>query len=374
MLGQLFIDLPLPPVSGPTGRLPSTHQTPSTYAGGCQKIMEISPTSRQPRREPWSLERLNYERSILLGMSIDTSTASTYSSALNSYLTFCKMHGLPVEPTPQTLSYYTTFQSFHINPKSVDSYLSGVCNQLEAFFPDVRKNRTSTLVTRTLAGAKRYRGSPTTRKSPLTVANLVTVSTNLASSTDHDDLLFNAQLNTGFTGLLRLGEITWPNKISLRDYKKVTMRFSLDLTPTQYSFWLPTHKADTVFEGNKIVVCKISGAPDPLPIMVQYIKSRDARFSFHPQLWLKADGTIPLRSWFMNRLSRYFGPHIAGQSMRAGGATAMAEAGAVPQLIKGAGRWSSTAFERYIRKNPVVLHALILSRTSHYDTTTSSPN
>src|ERR1700733_3309167 len=120
-------------VSGPTRRLPSIHQTPSTYTGGCQKIMEISPTSCQPRHEPWSLECLNYEHSILLGMSIDTSTASTYSSALNSYLTFCKMHGLPIEPTPQTLSCYTTFQSFHINPKSVDSYLSGICNQLEAF-------------------------------------------------------------------------------------------------------------------------------------------------------------------------------------------------------------------------------------------------
>jgi hypothetical protein len=133
------------------------------------------------------------------------------------------MHGLPVNPTPQTLSYYITFQSFFINPKSVDSYLSGICNQLEAFFPDIRKNRTSSLVTRTLAGAKRYRGTPTVRKSPLTVANLVLVAHNLAPSTDHDDLLFNAQLNTGFTELLRLGELTWPNKIALRDYRKVTM-------------------------------------------------------------------------------------------------------------------------------------------------------
>ena len=49
------------------------------------------------------------------------------------------------------------------------------------------------------------------------------------------------------------------------------------------------------------------------------------------------------------------------------GATAMAEAGAEPQLIKGAGQWSSSDFERYIRKNLVVLHALILSRSSHYD-------
>ena len=83
------------------------------------------------------MKRLNYERSILLGMSIDHSTVMTYTSALNSYLTFCKSHGIPIEPTPQTLSYYTTFQSFHINPKSVDSYLSVICNQLEPYFPEV---------------------------------------------------------------------------------------------------------------------------------------------------------------------------------------------------------------------------------------------
>jgi hypothetical protein len=39
---------------------------------------------------------------------------------------------------------------------------------------------------------------------------------------------------------------------------------------------------------------------------------------------------------------------------------------AVPELIKGASRWSSIAFEHYIQKNPVVLHTLILSHSSHY--------
>src|ERR1700733_5425766 len=101
--------------------------------------------------------------------------------------------------------------------------------------------------------------------------------------------------------------------------------------------------------------------------MHHYISSCDRLFPFHSQLWLKADGTVPCRSWFISHLRHYFGSDIAGQSIRAGGATAMAEAGAEPILIKGAGWWSSIAFERYIRKNPVVLHALILSRTSHYD-------
>ena len=196
---------------------------------------------------------------------------------------------------------------------------------------------------------------------PLTTANLLVVSRDLCLSLDHDDLLFDAQVNTGFTGLLHLGEMTWLNK--------VTMCFSLEFFAWEYSFWLPTHKADTTFKGNQIVVRQVSGAPDPLPVMKCYIDSRDARFPFHPQLWLKADRTIPLCSWFINRLQHYFGPNIAGQSMRAGGATAMAEAGAVPELIKGAGCWSSKSFERYICKNPVVLHALILSRSSHYDRT-----
>jgi hypothetical protein len=41
----------------------------------------------------------------------------------------------------------------HIALKSVDSYLSSICNQLESAFPDVRKVRTSPLVKNTLKGA-----------------------------------------------------------------------------------------------------------------------------------------------------------------------------------------------------------------------------
>jgi hypothetical protein len=132
------------------------------------------------------------------------------------------------------------------------------------------------------------------------VTNLLVVSRDIASSTHHDDILFNAQLNSGFAGLLRLGELTWPDKLVLRNFKKVTMCSSFHQSTQEYSFWLPTHKADTTFEGNKIVIRKISGSPDPLPIIMCYIKSRDTLFPSHPQLWLKADGTIPLRSWFIS--------------------------------------------------------------------------
>ena len=91
--------------------------------------MRILSTSKQPSRPAWTLERLVYEHSILLGMSIDASTHLSYTSALNSYLTFCKLHNFDINPTPETLSLYVMYQSTFINPKSIDSYLSRIANK-----------------------------------------------------------------------------------------------------------------------------------------------------------------------------------------------------------------------------------------------------
>src|SRR6267154_581270 len=109
-------------------------------------MIRITPSSKQPVRHAWTMDRLIHEQSILLGMAIDNTTATTYTSATNSYLMFCKLHNLPINPTPETLSYYIAFQSSHINPKSVVSYLARICNNLEPFFPDIRCNRASALV------------------------------------------------------------------------------------------------------------------------------------------------------------------------------------------------------------------------------------
>ena len=95
--------------------------------------------SRQPPRVAWTLDCLNYEWSILLGLSINSTTAAMYSSTMNSYFTFCKKHHLSIEPTADTLSYYITYQTHFISPDSIDSYLSSTANQLEPYYPDVHK-------------------------------------------------------------------------------------------------------------------------------------------------------------------------------------------------------------------------------------------
>jgi hypothetical protein len=293
-------------------------------------------------------------------MAIDRSMHGSYTSVLNSYITFCRLHGFDIEPTPHMLTLYVTFQSTYINPKSVDSYLSGIANQLETHFPEVRASRKSILVARALQGAKRRFGVPTHRKLPLTKANLLHVLTSYGPTPSHDDLLFLTQLFTGTECLMRLAELTWPDAVALRDYRKVSMRPSVERLLEAFSFWLPGHKADHFFEGNCLFIRKSS--TETYQLFELYLTSRDRLFRSRPELWLCSNGIIPTRSWFITRLRLFFPNSIAGQSMRAGGATALAECGTAPVLIQAAGRWSMDTFNRYVRKNPFLFEALLSGR------------
>ena len=117
------------------------------------------------------------EHAITLRQAI---TLNTYSSALNSYLTFVHLHDLPVKPTPDTLSFYTVFMSHHIKPSLVTSYLSGICQQLEPYFPNVQLSPNSSLVDRTIKGCMHLRGTPTKQKWALTFSDLSLVINDLS--------------------------------------------------------------------------------------------------------------------------------------------------------------------------------------------------
>ena len=322
------------------------------------------PSSRQPHRAPWTRERLEHERAMALGNAIDASSAASYSSALQSYVTFCRSHNFPIDPTPDTLSFFTVFMCHHIKPSSVDAYLSGICNQLKPFYPHARSNRRHQLVARTLRGCKKLRAVAITRKRPLHRAELSILRDQYMSTSNHDDPLFFTILLVGFHALMRLGELVWPDKKALQDYRKVTKRSSVELLAEGFSFFLPGHKADRFFEGNCIVLQKNASGDDPDAPFRKYLTSRDSLYPFHPELWLREDGSIPTRSWFIRRLRSHFPSDVAGHSLRAGGATALAQAGIPPHIIQAIGRWASETFQIYIRQHPVLLAALLFGHGS----------
>lgn len=235
---------------------------------------------------------MNSELAINLGLAIDRSTHESYTSALNSYITFCHLHGFDIEPTQRTLAYYVTFQSSYINPKSINSYLSGICNQLESHFPDVQNVRRSPMVSQALKGAKRRFGRATTCKLPLTGDNLDTVFNTLGANPSHNDVLFAAQLFTGFENLLRLSKLCWPDKVALRDYHKVTMRHTVEKFDNYFGLFLPAHKSDALFEGNRLIIRRTS--MKAFDLFTQYLTSWDQNSEHVLNFGCTVTGSSPL--------------------------------------------------------------------------------
>ena len=324
--------------------------------------MNIVPKPRQPARVAWPMDRLFHERSVAMGNSIALRTASSYSSALESYLNFCRLHALPVEPTPDTLSFYVVYMCHHIKPQSVATYLSGICNQLEPFFPDVRSIRRHLLVTKTLAGCHRLHSSPIVRKKPLTHAHLIHTLAYHAHQPSHDDILFVCQLLTGFHALMRLGELVWPDSDKLQDHRKLSLRNSVTITHDFFQFTLPGSKTDRFFAGHQVYLRRLDSNVDPHQVFSTYLSSRDTLFPFNAELWLLENGTVPTYNWFRKRMKALFPADYAGHSVRSGGATKLAEDNVAPHLIMAIGRWSSEAWRAYVRRHPVLLTCLIYGR------------
>ncbi|KAF6761394.1 hypothetical protein DFP72DRAFT_778657, partial [Ephemerocybe angulata] len=243
-------------------------------------------------------------------------------------------HHLHIQPTENTLSFYVTFMARYINPRSITAYLSGICHQLEPYYPNVRALRLSSVVTRTLRGAHRRHGAPFKRKMPITVQHLTDIANQLPHPRTHDNILFLTLLYSGFFGLLRLGELTAANEHELRNPRKVIARSSVKSTESWYEFALPAQKTDPFFEGNRILIRANTTDPNPYPIFFNYLHSRDHLFPYHSPLFLTSNGAVPKREWFLSRLRRFLPPEFAGQSLRSGGATWLAAVGMPPNLIQ----------------------------------------
>ena len=321
--------------------------------------------ARQPQRETWPHEHLVHAHALALGQAIDSSTWKNYRLALNSYLNFICLHNLPVKPTINTLSFCTVYMCHYIKPDSVNTYLLGICQQLEPFFENIQELRWSQLIHQTLQGCKWLHGSPIKRKRALTINDLTVVTQHLISSTSHNNLLFMTILLVGFFTLMRLGELTYPDDTKLQNPRKLSPCHSVKMHMGSFEFFLPGHKADQFFKGNTILLHKNNLPCNPAKFFTCYLTSHDHHFPLSPHLWMQEDGSVPTHSFFITQLHHFFEHNIGGQFMQTGGATSLAENGALPQLIQAIGHWASLSFQIYIQKHPMLLHAMLYTHPSY---------
>jgi len=128
---------------------------------------------------------------------------------------------------------------------------------------------------------------------------------------------------------------------------------------------LPGHKADCIYEENLVIIEQTALPTSPQTFFTSYLTSQDHFHPLKPELWLRESGIVPTHSWFIKQLHNFSPSDIAGQSMHAGGATSLAEAGVPPNIIQAIGQWASNTFQIYIRKNPVLLQAMLFRCPAH---------
>jgi hypothetical protein len=102
----------------------------------------------------------------------------------------------------------------------------------------------------------------------------------------------------------------------------------------------------------------------PLPACYCPVKALAALQAARPlrsdqALWTLRDGSVADRAWFAASAQRLLGQTIDDSSFRAGGATHMVLNGVNPELVRKLGRWSSEAFDLYIRSRPSMLAACL---------------
>lgn len=321
--------------------------------------MQRNPRPRHVDRPAWPLTQLVERRAELLAGSRALSTHITYNSALNSYVAFCTAHGFSLTPTPDTFSFYITYMSMYIKPSSIASYLSGIIHNLQPYHPHVQEIRRHPLVQNTLQGALRLVNTPVKRKRPLSISDLRLVIHATQASPSHDDLLFCALTFTGFFGLLRPSEICFSDSPAKRDIRKLMLRHLLIFDEGSISIPLHAHKADQQNSGNMVMLIRRDDDLNPLPVIQRYLESRDHLFPLNPELWTRADGSIPQYSWYTRRLKALLPGNIGGSSLRSGGADHLARIGTSPSLIQACGRWASEAYKVYLRTHPAMIHHLI---------------
>jgi hypothetical protein len=314
------------------------------------------PTPRRAR-PPLKLGDLDARVFHLQSHALEKSTVGGYLTGAHDYLRFCRLHHLPIDPTPQTLSRYIAYTSMSI--ASGPKYLTGVRHFLHDLYPSFDDSRASPLVQATIRGSMKVRADPVRRKQPIRISHLLAFQDAARRSGDYDDLLFATIMSCCFYGCHRSGELVIKSKKGV-DWRKIIKRSSLHFSQGYAGYRLPYHKADPFYRGTDILF-STQDAADPVALLQEFVQARDAIHGARRALFLRKDGSHPTRAWLDSKLFSFVDRSFGGHSLRAGGATFYASLGLSESIIMALGRWSSAAWKIYIRDNPCVRAALQLA-------------
>lgn len=349
------------PNTGHGKRQPSTNferftsvQTPSPPALPSQlsNLSVQNPSTSYPPSFQESIDRA-------LQNAWAPSTLKTYSTGINAYVNFCRLHRIPsnlVYPASEFLlcAFFASKQG--LSPATLKNYIAG----LRAWH--TRDNETFPSSTRLKLIIKS--SIPNTPSPPpkqaVSIQMLECLSLNLSESSFDTAVL--ACACTAFWGLCRLGELLPNSKAVLLVSSRQPLASQVSkLSGNTLKVFLPYTKIARN-KGETIFLSEQYGPSNPISALQKQLQLRSGSpntllFSYEVR-GLQQTLTKPEFMARCNTIWLDHGlPRSTGHSFRIGGTTHLLLCGIDPSIIKKAGRWASDSFLRYWRNLEVILPA-----------------
>lgn len=281
----------------------------------------------------------------LIKSSLAPSTRSAYDTSITQYKAFSLDISPNTPPIPASVGILLKYIAFLDRQGQSSSYISTKLSAL-AYIHRIKKlpdPTTDFLVLKAMSGVRKLNPSHDTR-TPLTtdILDMIIKSANHLGWTPHMTLAFKAMVTLSFYAFLRPGEIT-------RSINNIRFE-NVQISPVQISITFHRYKHHT---GDPVLLQVLpSNTPAcPVRLLNQFISFRGSQ----PGPLFTDGAGAPIQYTMYNRM---FAAMIAflqlpssltPHSARIGAATHAAKIGIPEETIKRMGRWSSSAFTKYIR-------------------------
>lgn len=286
------------------------------------------------------------------------STRKSYTAGQKKFINFCtqlgKLHssGSPCPVDEWTLCLFATFLAGSLRHSSIKVYLSAVRSlHIDEGFPDPLLN--CLRLQRVVRGIKRAQGSSSYSRLPITDGLMMVIFKSLDLSVP-DHCMFWAACTLGYFGFLRSAEFTVPNLASFSSTLHLCVQdIAVDSAtdPSCLRIKIKASKTDPFRKGCFIHIGKGRFPLCALQAVMQYLSLRG---SSGGPFFLLQDGRplsrALLTSWICQIMVAAGIPgNSSSHSFRIGAATVAARNGVPDHLIQALGRWTSNAFQLYIR-------------------------
>jgi len=302
-----------------------------------------------------------------LSQGLASSTRRSYTSAQSKFISFCrqlgKLHpsGSPCPADEWTLCLFVTFLARTIQHSSIKVYLSGVrALHIEQGFPDPLMN--CLRLQRVVRGIKRCQGSPSSSRLPITDDLMLVIWRSLDLCLP-DHCMFWAACSLGYFGFLRASEFTVPNLSSFSSSLHLGVQDVAVDSPSAPSCMRIKIKGSKTDPFRKGCLIHIGVGRHPLCAVHALMTYLALRGDAPGPLFLFQSGQPLSRSvltdWLRQiMVSARIPGNFSSHSFRIGAATVAARNGVPDHLIQSMGRWSSNAYQLYIRTPSDALAAL----------------